>query len=81
MRNVRVGRAAPVELKVEATRREESNELLGGGAFEDMSTPSSEMLLVDCKIQDETLKEEEMKDGLLYLVSIVDRRTPPPPPP
>ena len=70
-----------MELKLEATRREESNELLGGGAFEDMSTPWSEMLLVDCKIQDETLKEEEMKDGLLYLVSIVDRRNPPPPPP
>ena len=70
-----------MELIVEATRREESNKLLGGGAFEDMSTPSSEMLLVDCKIQDETLKEEEIKDGLIYLVSIVDRRNPPPPPP
>ena len=27
------------------------DELLGGGAFEDLSTPSSEMLLIDCKIR------------------------------
>ena len=46
-----VGRAAPLELIVEATLREECNELLGGGAFEDLSTPSSEMLLIDCKIR------------------------------
>ena len=81
IRNVSVIRAAPLELKVEATRREETNEILGGGAFEDMSYPSSEMLLVDCKIQDEKLKVEEMKDDIVYLESIVDRRTPPPPPP
>ena len=36
-----------MELKVEATRREESNELLGGGAFEEMASLSSEMFLVD----------------------------------
>ena len=70
-----------MELIVEATRREETTELLGGGGFEDMASPSSEMFLVDEKIHDETMKVEEMKDGLLYLVSIVDRRNPPPPPP
>ena len=72
---IRVVRAAPLELKVEATRREQSKELLGGGGFEDMASLSSEMFLVDEKMHDETMKEEEMKDSLLlYLVSIVGRR-------
>ena len=52
-----------MELKVEATRRERSNELLGGGGFDDMASPLSEMFLVDEKIHDETMKVEEMKDS------------------
>ena len=43
-----------MELNVEATRNEESKEILGGGAFEDMASPSSEMLLVYEKKHDET---------------------------
>jgi hypothetical protein len=40
-----------LELKLEATRKVESNELLSGGAFEDMSSPSSEMLLLGLNVE------------------------------
>ena len=74
-------RAAPLELNVKATRNFESKEILGGGAFEDMASPSSEMLLVYEEIHDETLKVVETKDSRVYLESKVGRRSPPPPPP